>query len=100
MTISLTEQWKKHQPLVRVEGENIEIIIGREIEHPMQKVHLIDSVKLLMYTKAGLLKIKDFILEAEQEPKIVFPVSELKSWTYKVQARCNLHWTWDDDFVI
>jgi hypothetical protein len=24
----------------------------------------------------------------------------LKEGTYKVQTRCNLHWTWDDDFVI
>ena len=58
MTISLTEQGKKHQPLVRVEDENIIISIGREIEHPMLEVHLIETVDLLMYTKAGLLRVK------------------------------------------
>ena len=98
--ISLTEQWKKHQPLVQIEGENIVIKVGREIEHPMIEAHLIETVDLLIYTKAGLLKIKTFEFKAEEKPEIIFPVSDLKSWTYKIQAKCNLHWTWDDDFVI
>ncbi len=98
--ISLTEQWKKHQPLVVVDGENIVIKIGREIEHPMIETHLIDSVSILQYTKAGLLRVKFFELKPEEKPEIVFPKSELKDGTYKVQTRCNLHWTWDDDFVI
>jgi len=98
--ISLTEQWKKHQPLVSVDWENIVIKIGRDIEHPMQEVHLIDSVTILQYTSAWLLKVKFFELKADQKPEIIFPVSELKNGTYKVQARCNLHWTWDDNFVI
>jgi desulfoferrodoxin (superoxide reductase-like protein) len=66
----------------------------------MQEVHLIETVDLLSYTKAGLLRVKTFELKAEDEPKITFPVSDLKAGTYKVQARCNLHGTWDDDFVI
>lgn len=98
--ISLTQQWKKHEPLVQIEGDNIVITIGRDIEHPMEEVHLIETLDLLSYTKAGLLRVKTFELKAWIEPKIVFPVSDLKPWTYKVQARCNLHWTWDDDFVI
>ena len=98
--ISLTEQWKKHQPLVSIDGENIVIKIGRDIEHPMQEVHLIDSVSILQYTKAGLLRVKFFELKAWEKPEIIFPVWELKEWTYKVQTRCNLHWTWDDDFII
>jgi desulfoferrodoxin (superoxide reductase-like protein) len=57
----------------------------------MQEVHLIDSVDILQYTKAGLLRIKHFELKAEQKPEIIFPISELKQGTYKVQARCNLH---------
>jgi desulfoferrodoxin (superoxide reductase-like protein) len=98
--ISLTQQWKKHQPLVEIKGEEVVIIIGRDIEHPMDEVHLIETVDLLSYTKAGLLRVKTFKLIAWEEAKISFPVSDLKSWTYKVQAKCNLHWTWDDDFVI
>ena len=100
MIISLTEQGKKHQPLVRVEDENVIISIGREIEHPMLEVHLIETVDLLMYTKAGLLRVKTFSFKADEKPEITFPVSNLKPWTYKVQSKCNLHWTWDDDFVI
>ena len=98
--ISLTEQGKKHQPLARIDGENVVITIGRDIEHPMQKVHLIETIDILMYTKAGLLRVKDFTLTADEKPEIVFPVSDLKPGTYKVQTKCNLHWTWDDDFVI
>lgn len=98
--ISLTEQWKKHQPAVQIKGDNIAITIGRDIQHPMQEVHLIETVDILSYTKAWLLRVKTFELKASEEPKIVFPVSDLKEGTYKVQAKCNLHWTWDDDFVI
>jgi hypothetical protein len=44
----------------------------------MQKVHLIDTLTILAYTKAGLLKVKEFNLDADQEPKIEFNLSELK----------------------
>jgi desulfoferrodoxin (superoxide reductase-like protein) len=98
--ISLTEQWKKHQPLVKIEDENIVISIGREIEHPMQEVHLIETIDILQYTKAWLLRVKEIKLTHNDKPEISFPVSELKPGTYKVQAKCNLHWTWDDDFTI
>ncbi len=98
--ISLTEQWKKHQPLARVEEDNIIINIWREIEHPMLDAHLIENVDILQYTKAGLLRVKEIKFSAWDKPEASFPVSELKAWTYKAQAKCNLHWTWDDDFVI
>ena len=98
--ISLAEQGKKHQPIVRIDWENIVITIGRDIEHPMQEVHLIEFVDILQYTKVGLLRVKEFKLTHTDKPEIIFPVSELKPGTYKVQTKCNLHWTWDDDFVI
>jgi len=98
--ISLAEQWKKHQPIVKIENENIIINIWRDIEHPMQEIHLIETIDILEYTKAGLLKVKEIKLTANDKPEITFPISELKPGTYKVQAKCNLHWTWDDDFVI
>lgn len=98
--ISLTEQGKKHQPLCTIEWDNLIIVIGRDIEHPMQEVHLIETIDILSYTKAWLLRVKTIELTHEQEPKITLPLSEFKPGTYKVQARCNLHGTWDDDFVI
>ncbi len=98
--ISLAEQGKKHQPIATIDGENVVITIGRDITHPMQEVHLIEFVDILMYTKAGLLRVKNFELSHTDEPKITFPVADLKPGTYKVQTKCNLHWTWDDDFVI
>jgi len=98
--ISLTQQGKKHQPSVIIKEENIVISIWRDIEHPMLEVHLIETVDLLMYTKAWLLKVKSFTLKAGEKPEIIFPISDLKSGTYKVQTKCNLHGTWDDDFVI
>jgi len=98
--ISLTEQWKKHQPLVKIVDDNIIISIGREIEHPMQEVHLIETIDILQYTKAWLLRVKEIKLTYNDKPEVIFPVSELKPGTYKVQSKCNLHWTWDDDFTI
>jgi len=98
--ISLAEQGKKHQPIAKIDWENIVITIGRDVEHPMQEAHLIEFVDILQYTKAGLLRVKSFELTHNDEPKITFPVSDLKPGTYKVQTKCNLHWTWDDDFVI
>ncbi len=98
--ISLTKQWEKHQPLVIIKEENVIIKVGREIEHPMLEMHLIEIIDVLKYTKAGLLRVKTFELKFWEKPEIIFPVSDIKAWTYKIQARCNLHWTWDDDFVI
>jgi len=98
--ISLTEQGKKHQPLVRIENDKVVINIWRDIEHPMQEAHLIEFVDILQYTKAWLLKVKEIKFQAWDKPEASFPVSELNPWTYKAQAKCNLHGTWDDDFVI
>jgi desulfoferrodoxin (superoxide reductase-like protein) len=98
--ISLTEQWKKHQPLARVLEDNIIINIGRDIEHPMLDAHLIENVDILMYTKAWLLRVKEIKFQAWDKPEASFPISDLKPGTYKAQAKCNLHGTWDDDFVI
>jgi len=39
-------------------------------------------------------------LEAGQEPKIEVDLFELKKWTYKIQARCNLHGTWEDEITL
>ena len=47
--ISLTEQWKKHQPSVKIEENNIIINIGREIEHPMQEAHLIENIDIFYF---------------------------------------------------
>jgi len=98
--ISLTEQWKKHQPIVSIENDKLIIKVWRDIPHPMEETHLIDSVDILLVSKAGLLRVKHFDLIAGTEPKLEIPLSEFKSWVYKVQTRCNLHWTWEDEFVI
>ena len=98
--ISLAEQWKKHQPLVKIEGDNLIITIWRDVAHPMEEAHLIDSVDILQVSKAGLLRVKHFDLQANQEPKIEIPLSELNEWTYKIQARCNLHGTWEDEITL
>jgi hypothetical protein len=45
----------------------------------MQEVHLIDSITILQYTKAGLLRVKYFELRADEKPEISFPLSDLKS---------------------
>ncbi len=98
--ISLAEQGKKHQPLVKIENDKLIIIIWRDIPHPMEQAHLIDSLDILQVSKAGLLRVKHFDLQADQEPRIEIPLSELKEWTYKIQARCNLHGTWEDEITL
>ena len=50
----------------------------------MQKVYLIEFIDILQYTKAGLLRVKEFKLTYTDKPEIIFPVSELKPGTYKV----------------
>jgi len=42
----------------------------------------------------------NFNLNAKQKPIIKIPLNKLKSWVYTVQARCNLHWTWEDTILI
>jgi desulfoferrodoxin (superoxide reductase-like protein) len=27
-------------------------------------------------------------------------LEELKKWTYKIQTRCNLHGTWEDEITL
>jgi len=98
--ISLAEQWKKHQPLVKIENDKLVITIWRDIPHPMEEAHLIDSVDILQVSKAWLLRVKHFDLQANTEPKIEIDLSELREWTYKIQARCNLHGTWEDEITL
>ena len=98
--ISLAEQGKKHQPYAKIEGDKLVITIWRDISHPMQQAHLIDSVDILQVGKAGLIRVKHFDLQADTEPKVEIPLSELQAGTYKIQARCNLHWTWEDEITL
>jgi len=98
--ISLTEQGKKHQPYAKIDNNKLIITIWRDILHPMEEKHLIDQVDILQVSKAGLLNVKTFKLEPNMDPKIEIDLSELKPWTYKIQARCNLHGTWEDEIVI
>jgi len=98
--ISLAEQWKKHQPLVKIENNELVIKIWRDIEHPMKEVHLIDNIDILQVTKVWLLRIKTFILKAWEKPEVKIPLNKLKEWTYKIQARCNLHGTWEDEITL
>lgn len=98
--ISLTEQGKKHQPLTKIEDKELIIQVWREIEHPMEEVHLIEDIDILQITKAWLIRVKNFHLKAWEKPLVKIPLSELKEWTYKIQTRCNLHWTWEDEITI
>lgn len=98
--ISLAEQWKKHQPLVKIENNELVITIWRDIEHPMEEAHLIDNVDILQVSKAWLLRVKTFQLKAWEKPEVRVALNELKEWTYKIQARCNLHWTWEDEITL
>ena len=100
MTISLSEQGKKHIPWIEITWETLKISIGHEIEHPMQEAHYINSIDILQVTKAGLLKFKSFSLNSDDKPEVELSLEVLKAWTYRVQARCNLHWTWENAFVI
>lgn len=96
----LQEQARKHAPGVEITDSQIIINVWYDIEHPMQEVHLIETIDVLQFTKAGLLRVKTFSLKAWDRPEVIIELSDLKPWTYKVQARCNLHGTFENDFVI
>gem|GEM_PF-4333410 len=49
--------------MVIIKEENVIIKVGREIEHPMLEMHLIEIIDVLKYTKAGLLRVKTFELK-------------------------------------
>lgn len=96
----LQEQAKKHAPGVDVTDTQVIINVGHEIEHPMLDAHLIETIDVLQFTKAGLLRVKTFSLIAWEKPEVTIELADLKPGTYKVQARCNLHGTFENDFVI
>lgn len=100
MNSQFLEQWKKHIPWIVITDKLIEIIIGYELIHPMSNEHYITNIDILEYTKAWLLRKKEFLLKSNQSPKISLAINDLWIWTYKVQARCNLHWTFEADFVL
>ena len=96
----IVEQAKKHQPGVEIQNDKIIIKIWKEIPHPMTKEHLIDQIVILKLTPAGWTKIEEFNLSYENQPQIEITKEKLWSWQFKVQARCNIHWTWEEEFTI
>lgn len=98
--MSILEQAKKHQPWIEIQDNKIIIKVWRDIIHPMSKEHLIDDIVILKNTSAGRIKVKEFNLTPNDKPEIQIDKSELWSWHFKVQARCNLHWTWEEEFTI
>lgn len=100
MNSQFIEQWKKHIPWVIITENNLEISIGYDLVHPMIEQHYISSIDILEYTKAWLLRKKEILLHPNQEPKVVIPLSDLGNWTFRIQARCNLHCTFETDIVL
>lgn len=98
--ITTIEQTQKHTPGVEISENKIIIKVWYSIVHPMEKAHYISSIDILAYTKAGLIRVKEFNLNPEDTPEISMDLSELKPGVYSVQARCNLHGTWNNEFVI
>jgi desulfoferrodoxin (superoxide reductase-like protein) len=47
-----------------------------------------------------LVNVKTIELQPSSQPIVEIPLSELKPGTYKIQAKCNLHGTWEDEIVI
>ena len=98
--VSFTEQWKKHQPYAKIENDELIIQVGRDILYPMEENHLIQTIDILSVTKAWLVNVKTIELQPSSQPIVEIPLSELKPGTYKIQAKCNLHGTWEDEIVI
>jgi desulfoferrodoxin (superoxide reductase-like protein) len=98
--VSVVEQAKKHQPLAKIENWKLIIKVGRDVLHPMEESHLINQIDILKLTQNWLVNIKSVSLQAQQQPIVEIPLSQLERWTYKIQARCNLHWTWEDEILI
>ena len=98
--IWLAEQGKKHIPWVEISEWVLKITIGHVIEHPMIKEHYITSIDILQLTNAWMLRKKEIVLSPEDKPMIDVDISDFAPWAYKVQIRCNLHWTFENEFII
>ena len=98
--MSILEQAKKHQPGVEIKDDKITIKVWYEIIHPMSPEHLIDEIMILKETPAGWIKVKEIKLTPSDKPVVEISKEELWSWHFKVQARCNLHGTWEEEFVV
>lgn len=77
---------EKHQPVVKVEGNRVEVVVG-EVEHPMGEEHWIQWI-YLQTEKGGQRKT----LAPTDAPKAVFEVVDDKP--VAVYEYCNLHGLW------
>lgn len=100
MRFELKHLEAKHKPIINITDDKVYITIWFEV-HPMQDEHNITHIDVLKMTKDGVTSIKSFELHENQEPKVDLDINELEPGNvYKVQARCNQHGTWDNEFFV
>jgi len=80
---------EKHVPVVKIEGEKIEVKVG-EIEHPSEPGHFIQWISLL----DGEVELARVYLTHGSRPRAAFFVKEMPK-NLKVRIFCNLHGTWE-----
>jgi len=94
------KQSLKHQPGVNVQDDQLELFIGHKVQHPMSSKHWIQTIDLLKMINSEWIRVKEFVLDPDNEPKVQMELDELKKGTYKVQSRCNIHGTWESIFEV
>lgn len=76
---------EKHVPVVNINGDNVEVIVG-SVEHPMTDKHWITTI--VLETENGFYKRN---LQADEEPKANFVTTDKPVAVYEY---CNLHGLW------
>lgn len=100
MSVSLIEQSKKHAPWVELIDGKLIIKVWFEIDHPMLPEHYISSIDILQVSKAGLLRVKGILFNPWDKAMVEFDIVDFKPWVYKIQARCNLHGSWENEILL
>jgi superoxide reductase len=85
---NLTDSERKHIPFISVQGNEVTVVCGDGIVHPMEEDHYIIYIEL--FQDGESLERKK--LSPSDEPKAVFSVENPENLS--AHAFCNLHGIW------
>ncbi len=86
---NLTDSERKHIPFITTDGNEVTVLCGDGIIHPMEEDHWIIYIELF---QDGI-SIGKTTLAKTDEPKAVFTVENTENLS--AQAFCNLHGIWE-----
>ena len=89
---NLTDSERKHIPFITTSGNEVTVVCGDGLAHPMEDDHWIIFIELFKNGES----LEKITLQKTDEPKAVFTVSNI-SETDEITAHafCNLHGIWE-----